>query len=90
MQEEKIIYHVRNLYNEFLEFFYAHTAEFIFSVLALSIGVVFISILYVLINNDNKETVSRKHAKKKAKKPIKIKYSKDFLRRVDGVDLSLK
>jgi hypothetical protein len=90
MQEEQIIYLIKNFYNKLLEIFIAHTAEFIFGVLALSIGVVIISIIYVLIYNENKESNGRKRSPKRTKKASKIKYSKDFLRRVDGVDLNLK
>jgi hypothetical protein len=90
MQEEQIIYLIKNFYNKLLEIFISHTAEFIFGVLALSIGVVIISIIYVLIYNENKESNGRKRSPKRTKKASKIKYSKDFLRRVDGVDLNLK
>ena len=90
MQEEQIIYLMKNFYNKLLEIFITHTAEFIFGVLALSIGVVIISIIYVLIYNENKESNVRKRSPKRTKKATKIKYSKDFLRRVDGVDLNLK
>ena len=90
MQEEQIIYLVKNLYNKLLEIFVTHTAEFVFGILALSIGVVIISIIYVLIYNENNKTNVRKRNPKKTKKAIKIKYSKDFLKRVDGVDLNLK
>ena len=90
MQEEQIIYLIKNFYNKLLEIFISNTAEFIFGVLALSIGVVIISIIYVLIYNENKESNGRKRSPKRTKKASKIKYSKDFLRRVDGVDLNLK
>lgn len=90
MHEEQIIYLVKNLYNKLLEIFITHTAEFIFGVLALSIGVVFISIIYVLIYNEDRKANVRKRNPKKLKKAAKIKYSKDFLTRVDGVDLNLK
>ena len=90
MQEGQIIYLVKNLYNKLLEIFVTHTAEFVFGILALSIGVVIISLIYVLIYNENSKTNVRKRNPKKTKKAIKIKYSKDFLKRVDGVDLNLK
>ena len=90
MQEEQIIYLMKNLYNKLLEIFITHTAEVIFGVLALSIGVVIISIIYVLIYNEDSKPSVRKRNPKKTKKATKIKYSKDFLRRVDGVDLNLK
>ena len=90
MHEEQIIYFVKNLYNKLLEIFITYTAEVVFSVLALSIGVVIISIIYVLIYNENGKPNIRKRNPKRTKKATKIKYSKDFLRRVDGVDLNLK
>ena len=90
MHEEQIIYFVKNLYNKLLEIFINHTAEVVFGVLALSIGVVIISIIYVLIYNENGKANVRKRNPKRTKKATKIKYSKDFLKRVDGVDLNLK
>ena len=90
MQEEQIIYIVKNLYNKLLEIFVTHTAEFVLGVLALSIGVVIISVIYVLIYNENSKANVRKTNLKRTKKATKIKYSKDFLKRVDGVDLNLK
>ena len=90
MQEEQIIYIVKNLYNNLIQIFVTHTAEFILGVLALSIGVVIISIIYVLIYNENSRPNVGKRNPKRTKKATKIKYSKDFLRRVDGVDLNLK
>lgn len=90
MQEEQIIYLVKNLYNKLLEIFVTHTAEFVFGILALSIGVVIVSIIYVLIYNENNKANVRKRNLKRTKKGTKIKYSKDFLKRVDGVDLNLK
>ena len=90
MQEEQIIYLVKNLYSKLLEIFVAHTAEFVFGILALSIGVVIVSIIYVLIYNENNKANVRKRNLKRTKKGTKIKYSKDFLKRVDGVDLNLK
>ena len=90
MQEEQIIYFIKNFYRKLLEIFTTYTAEVVFGVLALSIGVVIISIIYVLIYNENgKSSVLNRNPKRK-KKATKIKYSKDFLRRVDGVDLNLK
>ena len=90
MHEEQIIYFIKNLYNKLLEIFITHTAEVVFGVLALSIGVVIISIIYVLIYNENSKPNVSKRNPKRTKKATKIKYSKDFLKRVDGVDLNLK
>ena len=90
MHEEQIIYFVKNLYSKLLEIFITYTVEVVFGVLALSIGVVIISIIYVLIYNENGKSSVRNRNPKRKKKATKIKYSKDFLRRVDGVDLNLK
>ena len=90
MHEEQIIYFIKNLYNKLLEIFITHNVEFILVVLALSIGVVIISVIYVLIYNENSKANVRKTNLKRTKKATKIKYSKDFLKRVDGVDLNLK
>ena len=91
MQEEQIIYFIKNFYSKLLEIFITYTAEVVFGVLALSIGVVIISIIYVLIyNEDGKPNVRKRNPKRTKKATNKIKYSKDFLRRVDGVDLNLK
>ena len=90
MHEEQIIYFVKNLYSKLLEIFITYTVEVVFGVLALSIGVVIISIIYVLIYNENGKPNVRKRNPKRTKKATKIKYSKDFLKRVDGVDLNLK
>tara|TARA_B100001057_G_C22759004_1_gene914974 strand:+ start:717 stop:989 length:273 start_codon:yes stop_codon:yes gene_type:complete len=90
MQEEQIIYIVKNLYNNLIQIFVTHTAEFVLGVLALSIGVVIISVIYVLIYKENSKANVRKTNLKRTKKATKIKYSKDFLKRVDGVDLNLK
>ena len=90
MHEEQIIYFVKNLYSKLLEIFITYTVEVVFGVLALSIGVVIISIIYVLIYNENGKANVRKRNPKRTEKATKIKYSKDFLKRVDGVDLNLK
>jgi len=90
MHEEQIIYFVKNLYSKLLEIFITYTVEVVFGVLALSIGVVIISIIYVLIYNENGKPNVRKRNPKRTKRATKIKYSKDFLKRVDGVDLNLK
>ena len=90
MHEEQIIYFIKNLYNKLLEIFITHNVEFIFGILGLSIGIVIISIFYVLIYNENGKANVRKKNPKRTKKATKIKYSKDFLKRVDGVDLNLK
>jgi len=90
MQEEQIIYLVKNLYNKLLEIFITNIAEFVLGILALSIGIVIISIIYVLIYNEDNKANVRKRNLKRTNKATKIKYSKDFLKRVDGVDLNLK
>ena len=71
MQEEQIIYIVKNFYNKLLEIFVTHTAEFVLGVLALSIGVVIISVIYVLIYNENSKANVRKTNLKRTKKATK-------------------
>ena len=65
MQEEQIIYFIKNFYSKLLEIFITYTAEVVFGVLALSIGVVIISIIYVLIyNEDSKPSVRKRNPKR--------------------------
>jgi len=71
----------------------------VFFILVLSIIIVFISILYVLLQapeNPNSNFKTKKLEKKiTSKTQIKgktknIKYTKEFLKRVEGLDLELK
>jgi len=69
-----------------------YLSEFIVAILIISILVVVISIFHIVMTPvDSKPGISRKikPTKKPSKEP-KIKYSKEFLKRVKGVDLDLK
>ena len=69
-----------------------YLSEFIVAILIISIIVVVISIFHIVVTPaDSKPEISRKikPTKKPSKEP-KIQYSKEFLKRVKGVDLDLK
>ena len=69
-----------------------YLSEFIVAILIISIIVVVISIFHIVVTPaDSKPEISRKI--KPTKKPLqepKIKYSKEFLKRVKGIDLDLR
>ena len=69
-----------------------YLSEFIVAILIISIIVVVMSIFHIVMSpNDSQPVISKKikPTKKETKEP-KIKYSKEFLKRVKGVDLDLK
>ena len=69
-----------------------YLSEFIVGILVISIIVIVMSIFHiVMIQVDSQSEISRKikPTRKQTKEP-KIKYSKEFLRKVEGVDLELK
>ena len=69
-----------------------YLSEFIVAILIIAIIVVVMSIFHIVMSPvDSKSVISGKikQTKKQAKEP-KIKYSKEFLKRVKGVDLDLK
>ena len=69
-----------------------YLSEFIVAILIISIIVVVMSIFHIVMTPvDRKPEISKKivPTKKSSKEP-KIKYSKEFLKRVKGVDLDLK
>ena len=69
-----------------------YLSEFIVAILIISIIVVVISIFHIVMTPvDRKPEISKKikPTKKPSKEP-KIQYSKEFLKRVKGVDLDLK
>lgn len=79
------------MYERFLIYFLSHTTEFVIGALSLSIGIVFISIIFVLFDKPVSAGEAKLHKNKnKNKKELKIKYSKEFLRRVKGIDLDLR
>ena len=69
-----------------------YLSEFIVAILIISIIVVVMSIFHIVMTPaDSKPDISKKI--KLTTKPLqepKIKYSKEFLKRVKGVDLDLK
>ena len=68
-----------------------YLSEFIVAILIISIIVVVMSIFHIVMTPfDSKPEISRKikPTKKPSKEP-KIQYSKEFLKRVKGVDLDL-
>jgi hypothetical protein len=81
------------MYERFLIYFLSHTTEFVIGALSLSIGIVFISIIFVLFDKPVSAGEAKLHKNKnknKNKKELKIKYSKEFLKRVKGIDLDLR
>ncbi len=70
------------------ETFDLYLIEFIVGALVLSITIVMISILYVIFQTDELEN-SKTINSTPFKPAFKIKYSKEFLKRVKGIDLDL-
>ena len=80
------------MYETFEHLTNLYLSEFIVAILIISIIVVVMSIFHIVMSPlDSKSVISGKikQTKKQAKEP-KIKYSKEFLKRVKGVDLDLK
>ena len=80
------------MYETFEHLTNLYLSEFIVAILIISIIVVVMSIFHIVMSPlDSKSVISGKikQTKKQAKEP-KIKYSKEFLKRVRGVDLDLK
>ena len=79
------------MYEAFEHLIDLYLSEFIVAILIISIIVVVMSIFHIVITPvDSKPEISRKikPTKKQTKEP-KIKYSREFLKRVKGVDLDL-
>lgn len=70
------------------EIFDLYLIEFIVGALVLSITIVVISILHVIFQTDELEN-SKTINSISFKSDSKIKYSKEFLKRVKGIDLDL-
>ena len=68
-------------------YFGIYFTEIIVGILIFSIAVVLVSIFYVIYSSTDK-VVIKKHIK--TKKMKKIKYTKQFIKGVDGIDLDLK
>jgi len=66
-----------------------HFTEFIIGILIFSIVVVIISIFYVIYSSTDEEIIKEKNIKN-TNKIKKMKYTKQFLKGVDGIDLDLK
>ena len=86
-------------YNDMINLLMANSNKLVVVILSLSIVIVFISILYVLLQapqNPNTQSKSKKIGKKiigtaqEKVKSKKVKYTKEFLKRVEGLDLELK
>ena len=69
-----------------------YLSEFIVGILIISIIVVVMSIFHIVMTPVDSQPVISKKIKptKKQTKEIKIKYSKEFLKRVKDVDLDLR
>ena len=80
------------MYETFEHLTNLYLSEFIVAILIISIIVVVMSIFHIVMTPiDRKPEISKKikPTKKPSKEP-KIKYSKEFLKRVKGIDLDLK
>jgi uncharacterized membrane protein (DUF106 family) len=69
-----------------------YLSEFIVGILIISIIIVVMSIVHVIVTPNNSKSAINKKIKptKKQNEETKIKYSKEFLKRVKGIDLDLK
>ena len=82
---DKLIKQLNIFYNQAISYILQNLNEFIIGSVIASIAVVIISMLYVLVLPNQKPTkIKAKH------KPKKIKYTKEFLKGVRGIDLDLK
>ena len=81
-------------YNNIIKLVMANSNNVVFVILVLSIIIVFISILYVLLQAPQNLNTQSKRKKigtaREKRKGKKVKYTKEFLRRVEGLDLELK
>ncbi|MDB4042246.1 hypothetical protein N9472_02310 [Methylophilaceae bacterium] len=90
---------MQDIFNDMINQLVANPDNVVVIILVLSITIVFISILYVLFHapespNSNfkgkkleKKSISKE---KKSAKRKEVKYTKEFLKRVEGLDLELK
>ena len=67
-------------------YFNIYFTEIIIGVLIISIVIVLVSIFYVLFSATDNAVTEKTIAKKRKK----LKYTKQFLKGVDGIDLDLK
>ena len=80
------------MYEAFENFIDLYLSEFIVAILLISIVIVVMSIFHVIMTpSDSKQAIDKKiQPAKKPNKETKIKYSKEFLSRVKGIDLDLR
>ena len=80
------------MYEAFENFIDLYLSEFIVAILLISILIVVMSIFHVIMtSSDSKQAIDKKiQPARKTNKETKIKYSKEFLSRVQGIDLDLK
>ena len=90
---------MQDILNDMINQLMAHPNNIVVIILVLSIAIVFISILYVLFqapgnpnSNFKSKKLEKKSISKAQKKSVtkKVKYTKEFLKRVEGLDLDLK
>ena len=67
-----------------------YLSEFIVGILIISIIVVVMSIFHIVMSPVDTQSVKKIKPTRKQNKEPKIKYSKEFLKRVKGVDLDLR
>jgi len=70
-------------------YFDIYFTEIIVGILVISIAIVIFSIFYVIFTETD-DKVIKKLIVKNTKKIKKMKYTKQFLKGVDGIDLDLK
>ena len=70
-------------------YFNIYFTEIVVGILILSITIVIVSIFYVIFTETD-DKVIKKLIVKNTKKIKKMKYTKQFLKGVDGIDLDLK
>ena len=90
---------MQDILNDMINQLMAHPNNVVVIILVLSIAIVLISILYVLFqapgnpnSNFKSKKLEKKSISKAQKKSVtkKVKYTKEFLKRVEGLDLELK
>jgi hypothetical protein len=70
-------------------YFNIYFTEIVVGILVISIAIVIFSIFYVIFTETD-DKVIKKLIVKNTKKIKKMKYTKQFLKGVDGIDLDLK
>ena len=70
-------------------YFNIYFTEIIVGVLVISIAIVIVSIFYVIYSS-SEDKIIKKAILKNTKNIKRIKYTKQFIKGVDGIDLDLK